>query len=331
MKTPLINAALLVGMSLVTPAFGMVSIDYVYVGNAGNAPDDTGFGRVDTAYQISKYETTVSQYAEFLDAVAETDSHNLYNPSMGSDPNVAGITRSGTAGNYSYSVTGGGDRPIAYVSWFNAARFTNWVSNGQGLGSTETGTYLLNGATSGVYAAQVGATVWLPTQDQWYKAAYYDPTQAAYWAYPTQSYTAPGNIIGNDANQANGLAINGGDVTYAVTQSAAYDAAQNYLTPVGAFSGSGSAYGTFDQGGNVLEWNDAVVGTERGLRGGSWSDGDMGSSSLSYSNDPSAELGFVGFRLASIPEPTAGVLSLLAGSMLLVRRQRPATSSLPAR
>lgn len=63
---------------------------------------------------------------------------------------------------------GSGNRPISYMSWFDAARFTNWLGNGQGSGSTETGAYTLSGATSGIFTKNVGATVWIPSEDEWY-------------------------------------------------------------------------------------------------------------------------------------------------------------------
>lgn len=111
-------------------------MDWVTVGNAGNAADTTGYGAVSYAYQIGKYEVTNAQYGAFLNAAAQTDSYGLYNTSMAS----FGITRSGSSGSFTYSVTGAlANRPVVYVSWFGAARMANWMMNGQGSGSTETG------------------------------------------------------------------------------------------------------------------------------------------------------------------------------------------------
>ena len=140
-----------------------------------------------------------------------------------------------------------------------------------------------------------------------------------YYAYATQSDTAPGNNIGPGTNQANYYA---GD--YAVTQSSDYSASQNYLTDVGAFSGSESFYGTFDQSGNVYQWNDldglAASGSSRGRRGGDWiNDAFNLSSSFRNTLDPSNEGNNVGFRLASpvatpIPEPgTWAAMAIFAG------------------
>jgi formylglycine-generating enzyme required for sulfatase activity len=331
MKLPTtpIRLAVLAGIALSTPAFAAVNIDYVPVGNAGNTADSTGYGAVAYNYQIARNETTISQYAEFLNAVAKTDTYSLWNSNMGSNLNIAGITRSGSSGSYVYSVTtGSGNKPITYVSWFDAVRFTNWLHNGQPTGAqnastTEDGAYTLNGAMSGVTVSKnVGATVWIPTENEWYKAAYYDPTKGGtggYWLHANQSDTMNTNTVGA-AGAANYYA---GD--YAVTQSSSYSSSQNYLTDAGAFgANSDSFYGTNDQAGNVWEWNDAVIGSSRGLRGGSWNDTTTGlaASDRDTSLVPSFGLNDVGFRVASVPEPSALLLTMLSASVLLTRRRR---------
>jgi sulfatase modifying factor 1 len=329
MKTPHVSPlglALAAGIVLVTPAFAVVSIDYVTVGNAGNAADTVspspGYGAVAYDYKIGKNEVTISQYAEFLNAAAKTDTYGLWNSNMGSDANIAGITRDGSNGSYSYTVTGSGLRPITYVSWYDAARFTNWLGNGQGSGSTETGAYTLTGNT-GIITKNVGATVWIPSEDEWYKAAYYDPTKnggaGGYWLHANQSDTMMTNTVGVAG------AANYYDGDYAVTQSNSYSGTQNYLTDVGAYGpNSDSYYGTNDQAGSVWEWNDAVIsGSSRGLRGGSWNDNEFNlrSSYRNYSG-PTYEYNLVGFRVASVPEPTSLILTMLAGGLMLVRRKR---------
>ena len=137
----------------VTPA--LLAMSMVTVGDAGNAADTTSYGAVSYSYQIGKYDVTGSQYTAFLNAVGSTDTYGLYNASMGTDTHVAQISRSGTAGTYTYAVMNGtGSRPITYVSWWDGVEFANWMSNGQPSGAqtsttTENGAYNVNGATSG--------------------------------------------------------------------------------------------------------------------------------------------------------------------------------------
>jgi formylglycine-generating enzyme required for sulfatase activity len=322
-----------------------VTIDWVTVGDPGNAADTNGYGSVATAYRIGKYEVTIQQYTDFLNAAAKSDPYGLYNPKMATDANVYGISRAGSNGSYTYSaITYSGyspNRPITYVSWFDAARFANWMHNGQGSGSTETGAYTLNGATSGTAPAKnSGAQFYIPTESQWYKAAYYkgSGTNAGYWDYATQSDDAPGNMIDSDANQAN--YYNG---AFAVTQSWEYSMSQNYLTEVGSFTNSQSGYGTFDQSGNVAEWNDltGAAGSSRGLRGGGWDyiQPFFVSASDRLTSDPSTEdagLAYYGFRLASpvaVPEPSTWAMGLAGiaygGWGMWRRRKRAAARKLP--
>ena len=332
--------------SLAVPAHA-VTIDLVSVGNANNTNDTTGYGAVNYPYQIGKYDVTIGQYTDFLNAVAATDTYSLYGASMATDLNVAGISRSGTSGAYTYSViTNGGNsanRPITYVSWFDSARFANWMANGQPTGAqssttTENGAYNLANWTSGTAPAKnvtnpntsAAPTLFIPNENEWYKAAYFDPTlnsgAGGYYTYATQSNAAPGNVIGSGTNQAN---YNNG--VYAVTQSGGYSGSQNYVTDVGAFSGSGSFYGTFDQSGNVFQWNDldGTSGSSRGLRGGGWGNAASALSSSGRSTDaPSGEGGLIGFRLASpvaVPEPSTwvmGLAGLACGGYSLFRRRR---------
>ena len=349
-----------VAMSATPTLAQLVNYELVPVGNPGNANDpvtDALFGGVGYEYQIGKYEVTIGQYAAFLNAVAKADPYDLYSPTMGASPNIAGITRIGSSGSYTYGVVGPSgtapsganspsDRPITLVSWLDSARFANWMSNGQPTGAqnsttTENGAYALNGAMSGTAPAMnainpnTGSTPLfrIPTESEWYKAAFYSPVlnsgSGGYYRYATQSNSAPGNMIGSGTNQVN--RYSGG---WAVTQSATYSASQNYLTDVGAFTNSASQYGTFDQSGNVWEWNDltGTGGSTSGARGGSWSTIDdpvYVSSAFRSSAEPSTENEYFGFRLASpiaVPEPSTWVMGMaglgLAGYSMWRRRKR---------
>ncbi len=296
--------------ALITSTSASVTIDWVTVGNAGNSADPlTGYGAVGYEYRIGKYEVTNAQYGAFLNAAAQTDSYGLYNPSMSG----YGISRSGSSGSYTYSVTTAlANRPVVYVSWFDAARFANWMVNGQGGGDTETGAYTLNGdgvydatfTVGGIINKNTGAQVYIPTEDEWYKAAYYNGATSTYSLYPN----GQGVITTADANYGNSVGS---------------------PSDVGSYSNDPSSYGTFDQAGNVFEWNDAVISSQRVIRGGDWVRpfGEDSASSTRYSAFTGYDYGQYqmtnGFRLASaIPEPSAMVLTMLASGVMLSRRKR---------
>src|ERR1043166_3899722 len=174
----LYSVSTFLGLLQVTAA---ITVDTVAVGDVNNSVDSTGWGAVGYAYGMGKLEVTLNQYTAFLNAVAKTDTYALYNTQMSAVPSTRGISRSGVSGSYNYSVIGDGNRPVTYVSWFDAARFANWLNNGQPTGlqvaaTTESGAYALNGATIGVvFTRSASAQYVIPTQDEWYKAAYYQP------------------------------------------------------------------------------------------------------------------------------------------------------------
>jgi len=297
-----------------------VVIDTVPVGNPGNANDATGYGAVDYAYNIGKYEVTAGQYTEFLNAVAATDAYGLYNPSMDSGHYGCQITQNGTSGTFTYDFSGGtveapgstaadwADRPVNYVSWGDAARFANWLHNGQPTGAqdlstTEDGSYFLDGATTDAELLAItrapDATWVIPSEDEWYKAAYHcnDGVTGNYFDYPMGSDSLPSNyLIDPDP---------GDSATFYGYPALGYTIGLPYYrTEVGAHENSASPYGAFDQGGNVYEWNETMIdGVVRGLRGGSFS-GDrsyMRETWRSYSY-PSYENGNdIGFRVAEVP------------------------------
>jgi sulfatase modifying factor 1 len=307
-----------------------VTIDTVVVGNAGNTADITGYGSVGYNYNIGKYEVTAGQYTEFLNAVAATDIYGLYNASMWVETDGCNIQRNGSSGSYTYSVANDwANRPVNYVSYWDACRFTNWLGNGQGASGTETGAYTLNGYNDSDGRAIGRNTGWkwaVTSEDEWYKAAYYDPNKAGgagYWDYPTKSNTAPANeVLGTDpGNSAN---YYDGSLTIGY---------RYFRTNVGEFENSGSAYGTFDQGGNVWECNEAIVYqganyASRAVRGGAFATAYYDLQASSRNNiGPTYEHTDFGFRVsevAPVPEPSS--LIALAGGfgMLLGLRRRKA-------
>ncbi|MDT8389137.1 MAG: SUMF1/EgtB/PvdO family nonheme iron enzyme [Lentisphaeria bacterium] len=285
-----------------------VHAGFVTVANPGNDADTTTYGRVGYEYRISEYEVTAGEYVTFLNAVdpTGTNTNKLYNVKM--DTIVYGCQISWNAVATTYDFSGGAtedpgstaadwqNRPVNYVSWYDAARYTNWLTTG----GTETGAYTLTGLTTvsevmnhQAAALAYGTAYFIPTEDEWYKAAYYNASTGAYYDYPTGSDTAPTaeTPIGG-ANSAN---FRDGDSNWVL-------GSPYYRTEVGAYSGSSSPYGTFDQGGNVWEFNEALVGTDRVYRGGSFSSANTANTLKASSRsdfNPGVDDPYIGFRVAS--------------------------------
>lgn len=324
-----------------------VAVDLVSVGDANNAADTTGFGFVAYDYTIARTGVTIGQYVTFLNAVAKTDARGLYNPRMATDLAVAGITRVGSPGRYSYSVMNNdgsaANRPITYVSWFDAARFVNWMANGQPTGAqnartTENGAYNLARSTGSRAVprnavnpnTRAAPAFFMPTENEWYKAAYYTPDKdgaPGYYLYATQQDTAPTN----DPASTGGPIVNyltpdrdvvGQGVVYCVTQSPFFSPTQNYLTDVSAFGSSGSHYGTLNQNGTVYQWNDlaGAPGLLRGLRGGFWAGGDVTLRKETFTQVAATrEANDAGFRLvgaasAPLAATRSGALTFVAAA-----------------
>lgn len=176
--------------------------NFVFIGDANNLADSTGYGSVSYSYYIGKYPVTNCEYVEFLNSVAATDTYNLYNVNM-STSFTGGINRSLSFGNYIYTVKPNMDnKPVVWVSWFSCARYCNWLHNGKPTGpqnssTTETGAYTLNGAIAGFSITRnVNANYHIPTENEWYKAAYYKGggINAGYWTYATQSNIIPASV-----------------------------------------------------------------------------------------------------------------------------------------
>jgi formylglycine-generating enzyme required for sulfatase activity len=151
----------------------------------------------------------------------------------------------------------------------------------QGSATTENGAYDLTNVVAGTLPVRNTVnpstgkppTFFLPTENEWYKAAYYDQSlqqsSGGYFRFATRSNATPGNVIGDVANQVNYIFSTG---AMTVTQEPTIEATQNYLTNVGAMRSSESWYGTFDQNGNVWELTESagMTGGAVILRGGGW-------------------------------------------------------------
>ena len=300
--------ALIALLVLATDAQAVV-MNWSAVGNPGNAADGNGFGSVPYAYRIGTYDVTNAQYAEFLNIKDQTGANalGLWNPQL-ANTTFGGINFiAGNANGNKYTlVSGAQNHPVNAVSWYDTLRFVNWLNNGQGNGDTETGSYTLGplSSTPGIpitppLTHNAGSQIWLPTENEWYKAAYYNPGTSSYFQYPTSSNAIPTSSGASAlANHAN-FFPNG----------------PSNLTNVGAYTGTTSPYGAFDMGGNVFQWNEVLIsgsfGSFRGNRGGSFA---LSSTALlsatRISDDPSVATPVIGFRVAAnVPEPSTLALA----------------------
>ena len=326
------GAVALVVFGLLSPA-SADTFTWQKVGSIGNAPNPTtGLGRVTENYKISAYDTTISQYVDFLNNsyAGKQGLYGVWNSSIGGTQqnqteNGTAISRTLSGGTYTYALTNSSyaNKPVNFVNWFSAARFVNWYANGQSgaATATETGSYTLNGATTGnIVARNAGAQIFLPSADEWTKAAFYNPAGQNYYLWPTQSNTAPtavlptGNGTVETANTANFRGDRG-----------AFD---TRMTNVGTYVNTTSTYGLFDMLGNVTQMTDTAGTGSNANRfqafGGSfqtttaqlgtWNSNSTGEFRLGA---PSATEGLgaaaVGFRVAAVAVPEPG--NMVAAAM----------------
>jgi Sulfatase-modifying factor enzyme 1 len=279
-------------------------IDFVKIGKPGNADDTTGnpnpAGKVDSTYRIGQFEISEDM-----------------------------IDRANTLGGLGITKdTRGANKPATNVSWFEAAQFVNWLNTDSG----STPAYKFDGG--GNFQLWVpgdagynpnnlfrnsNAKYFLPSVDEWYKAAYYDPNAGVYYDYPTGSDSVPDGIDFAGDTSFDAVFFDGG-----------FNLQPNDITDVGVLS----PYGTAGQGGNASEWEEtdfdllndsSSSAAARGVGGGYWLDTSSELlSSHRNSRNPPVELNNIGFRVASVPEPGTALLASVASVGLLMLRRRTA-------
>ena len=246
-----------------------LGIDFVTITHPGNTADPRGYyepekrrlGSVPYEYQISTHEITNAQYTAFLNAVDPfgVNEHGFY-PALpagnGQDyTSVVGtqifirLNASAPEGKVYRVILGRDEHPVTYITNYMVRAFANWLHSGDPLAgaynSLKDVFYITDGLGNDICSLlgscsgrtvsprrQLTARFWIPTIDEWYKAAYFDPETQEYANYPT------GRII--SSNRANIGDIDRG------------------FTPVGSYDPSAS--GTYDQAGNANEIVDAPSG-----------------------------------------------------------------------
>lgn len=278
-------------------AGGMVdNVPFVTVGDPNNSANLQTF-------EISKYEITNADYTAFLNAMAKDDPSSvspfdpgapLYNGKMGTDSR-GGILQNGSAPNYTYTVKNNmGNKPVNFVSFWDACRYCNWLHNGMPTGdrsasTTEDGAYDLTDPAAMLannISRKPGARAFIPTSSEWHEAAHFDPTKGVggdYWFYATQSNDPPTPALasptGGGSNSGPNVVnydraadwdSNGNGIVESQPVFGSLGPEDGSVVSVGA-SGNTSYYGAADMAGNVAEWTETAVGPSLRLaRGGSW-------------------------------------------------------------
>jgi hypothetical protein len=200
------------------------------------------------SFMIDKYEVTVQQYCQFLNGADPNGEH--WTTDME-------IDRYGDPCNYYYTVHSGRENyPIRYVNFYNASAFADWRSQVEGMSYR------------------------LPTEQEWEKAAAWDPVEQHYYLYGFHRDSI-------DTSWCN------------------YNNFYEGPLPVGSFNGTGgkedakSYYGCYDMSGNLWEWTSSIYsGSNRVKRGGAWNHvADYCRTSVRIPYSPSNRYSSVGFRL----------------------------------
>ena len=275
------------------------TVDFVNIGNTGNAADTTTYGAVPYEYRTGKNEISQLQ-------ITKATQIGMANVSAGAWT---------------------GSQPAANITWYEAAAFVNFLNTNSG----KTAAYNLTFTTNWSMALWSSEQAWtaggtnlyrnkdayyfLPSENEWYKAAYYNPAGSNYFLYPTASSSAP-TAVASGTN----------------ADSAVYNQPLAQGPTSMDLAGGLSPYGTMGQGGNVWDWTESAFDGSnsfssefRAIRGGYWNDAESYlSSSVRFFYDPRDEFDSVGFRVASVPEPSTYALLLMtaAGALWMARRRR---------
>ncbi len=327
-------------------------IDFVRIRAVGNAPwpgDGTlgdraiGRGGVNYEYSIGKFEVTTAQWVEFFNAAMDRPSNDrlphVFPPSRwGAQPTVP------ISGGQRWTVPAGNEMlPTGNISWRMAAMYCNWLHNDKQLnreafldGAYDVSTFGFTGAVmTDQRSHHPSAKYWIPTWDEWLKAAHYDPhkngpDQGGWWKYSITSDTVPisgppQSLAPDSLGQVNA----GGWISQ-------YPNLSSYAIPLGAYAGVTSPWGLFDTGGATTEWTESIIQSPGGppfriLDGSNWFDGNPIADAIwtENANDfPNVSTFDFGFRIASsIPPPTSIVLLVFAGAFNSHRRRSATNDS----
>ncbi len=322
-------------------------IDFVRITHPGNAPwagngtpNDRAIGRggVNYEYSIGRFEVTTSQWVQFFNAAYDRpQSQWLPHLAAPSDWGAVATTPT-TPGGRRWVVPAGNEMmPTGNISWRMAAMYCNWLHNDKGTareaflnGAYDVSTF---GYVGNIFTDQAAhhpdARYWIPTWDEWLKAAHFDPhkngpDQGGWWLYPNGGdaplvYGPPGVLVNGLPTQANAGWF-------------PYEGYDPMRVPLGAYANEMSPWGLFDVAGGTAEWTESVLQGPSGIRfrfidGSAWVAGSPASDRVTASSTdfPSFSTFDYGFRIASsVPTPSSVTLILIAAAFC-GRRTRRAT------
>lgn len=266
------------------------TLTFEAVEDPGNLADSTGFGAVGYSFGMSRYEIT-ERMIDLYNAASENALFPIAYDNTGRGPN----------------------KPATSITWNEAARFVNWLNTSRGYHAAYNfpngnGTNIVPWTTgqeddyqaSNPYRSKRAVYV-LPSVDEWFKSAYYDPDLngglGGYWNFSVKTNSAPNSVTGGNGPQ---------DVVYGFGVAGSPADVSN--------AGGKSAYGIVAMNGNVGEWLETPKNrsygsgsTLRAVSGGSWAD----MSATSFTRDrilyysPALSLTQGGFRVVSLVDFTS--------------------------
>jgi hypothetical protein len=323
-------------------------IDFVTVGSPGNRPYDgpdpngntIGRGSVPYAFRIGRTEITTSQYLEFINTFATSETPPAHFDQFGPvhwgahvDPTYSGpglrfaLNAAPSAGMY----------PVGGIGWFDAALYCNWLQNGKqsSPASLLTGAYdtslwsipWVPGGPNVSWSRTSSAQYWIPTLDESLKAAHYDPNrngpgQDGWWLYKNSS-----DQPGTPGPPGVG------------TTSAGYSLPNwgEWSIPLGAYPQSLSPWGLLDTSGGATEWTESINNPAGGRRNFFYAGSYAGQENIELWDaiygvggaGPGGTGGIDGaFRIASAVPLPASLMPFCIGALVLIHRKRKGQSCL---
>ncbi len=329
------------GMASAQPAPPDYGFNFTTIGAVGNDAyhgvdllgSITGHGSVSYEYRMARNELRTSQFVDFM-SVLGTINPDFVIANQPREWGATGIIRPDGSIEFNLISQEAGDWPVSGFSWRVAAMYTNWLHNGK----AETVDAFLSGAydvstfgydpSTGNFTDQVtrspGAKYWIPSVDEWLKAAHYDPNkdgpgEGGWWQYPNGSDTKPVSGIPGV-----------GETNADLFDEFGYDA---WEIPVGSYPETQSPWGLLDLSGGASEWAEdwlyphdpydrVADGTSIDTNIPPSFDPDLIGQGYIASR-PDFWNGYTGLRIASaVPTPSVSFPLIACGVLASVRRRR---------